>query len=303
MYSLKMYNGVEIPAIILGPGGPARAKGLPFIADTSIFSKAWRKFVTGPIVIRKFVNAVGSGLTAGFRGLDFSASYGNAEWIADAMRKSGVKRKDVFLTGRISNGIQFRGERAVEELIKRLLDEYQTDYLDLLQFHWPVTGFFENTWKVICKAYERGKARSIGVANCHRHHIEALMNVGLKPMVNQFEVHPLFTQKELIKYNQDIGIVVESYTPIARMDMRLYKFPALKKIATRHGKSAVQIVLRWHVQQSLVPVVRSTNHERQMENLDIFDFELAPEEMRIIDGFNINSRLRFDPDNCDFTVL
>lgn len=129
------------------------------------------------------------------------------------------------------------------------------------------------------------------------------MNVGLKPMVNQFEVHPLFTQKDIIKFNQNLGITVQSYTPIARMDQRLFRLPALRKIAEEHGKSLVQVVLRWHIQQGLVPVVRANKPHHQDESVTVFDFELTSDEMATIDGFNIGSRLRYHPDNCDFTIL
>lgn len=251
----------------------------------------------------EYVSAVANGIRAGFRLIDYSTAYGNGDLIADAIDKSGVSRNDIFLTGRISNGAQFKGVQAIEDQIKRHLEEYRTDHVDVLMFHWPVTGCYEQTWRVVCNAYEKGLAKSVGVANCHRRHIETLMKCGLKPMINQFEVHPLFTQKDLIKFNQDLGIQVESYTPIARFDDRLMRLPKLKKIAKAHGKTSVQIILRWHIQQGLVPIIRSLNAERQQENYDVFDFELSNDDMSVIDSFNINARVRYDPDNCDFTIL
>ena len=303
METAKLYNGVEMPAIMLGPGIPERPKGLSWINGKSLLNRAWMKFIARPRSQRLFVNAVASGLRAGFRGIDFSAAYGCGGLIADAIEQSGVGRNDVFLTGRISNSAQFKGRVAVEDQIKRILNEYRTDHVDILMFHWPVTNCFDATWKVICEAYEKGIAKSIGVANCHPHHLKVLMGVGLKPMVNQFEIHPLFTQKELIKYNKDLGITVQSYTPIARMDQRLFRLPALRKIAEEHDKSLVQVVLRWHVQQGLVPVVRANKPYHQVESASVFDFELTQEEMDTIDGFNIDSRLRYNPDNCDFSIL
>lgn len=303
MNTVKLYNGVEMPAIMLGPGMPANPKGLAWFGERSPFGRAWKKFVARPRASRKFVQSVACGLRAGFRGIDFSAAYGRGGLIADAMEQCGLPRQDVFLTGRVSNPAQFKGKAAVEEEIKRMLDEYRTDHVDILMFHWPVTGCYETTWKVLCDAHERGLARSVGVANCHPHHLKALMNAGLKPMVNQVEVHPLFTQKDLVRHNQDLGIVVQSYTPLARMDARLFRLPALKTIAAAHGKSAVQVVLRWHVQQGLVPVVRANQPSHQAGSVSVFDFSLTQDEMATIDGFNIHSRLRYDPDNCDFTIL
>ena len=303
MEYISLYNGVKMPAIMLGPGIPVAPKGFLGFKDKSIISRAWKKFVTAPRVSQLFKKAVASGIRAGFLGIDFSAAYGRGGLIADAIEQSGLSRNDIFLTGRISNSAQFQGRSAVEDQIKRILEEYRTDCVDILMFHWPVTGCYEETWRAICDAYENGLARSIGVANCHPHHLKTLMKVGRKPMVNQFEVHPLFTQKDLIAYNKDLGITVQSYTPVARMDQRLFRLPALNRIAEVYGKTAVQVVLRWHIQQGLVPVVRANKPRHQVESASVFDFSLTPEEMKTIDGFNIDSRLRYHPDNCDFTIL
>ena len=288
-------NGVKIPLIGLGPGGMGytpNAKPSTQVQRWNVPLRAWNKFmrsIRSHFQRSEYVSAVANGIRAGFRLIDYSTAYGNGGLIADAIEKSARA--------------QFAGPGAVEDQIKRHLEEYRTDHVDVLMFHWPVTNRFEETWRVICNAYEKGLARSIGVANCHRHHIEALMKCGLKPMINQFEVHPLFTQKDLIKYNQDLDIQVETYTPIARNDDRLMRLPKLRQIAKNHGKTTVQVVLRWHVQQGLIPIIRSLNSSRQKENIDIFDFELSDDEMRTIDSFNINARVRYDPDNCDFTIL
>ena len=126
---------------------------------------------------------------------------------------------------------------------------------------------------------------------------------GIIPAVNQFEVHPLFTQKDLIAFCKEKGIQVEGYTAIARFDDRLMRLPLLAEIAGKYNKTAVQVVLRWHIQNGVIPIVRSLNKSRQIENISVFDFSLTPSEMTAIDGININSRLRYDPDNCDFSIL
>lgn len=206
------------------------------------------------------------------------------------------------MTTRISNQAQFKG--SVENCLFQQLKGLGTDYVDLLMFHWPVTGFYIETWKAMIRLYEKGYCKSLGVANCHRHHIEKLIeNTGVVPAINQVEIHPLFTQKRLIEYCKDKGIQIEAYTPLARMDDRLIRLPKLKLIAKNHNKTIAQVILRWHIQNGVIPVVRSMNKVRQNENINIFDFELSLAEMKTIDGFNINSRLRYDPDNCDFTIL
>jgi diketogulonate reductase-like aldo/keto reductase len=152
--------------------------------------------------------------------------------------------------------------------------------------------------------YREGYCRAIGVANCHRHHLEKIFKIAeIIPQVNQIEIHPLFTQKPLISYCKSKDIAVEAYTPLARYDGRLVNLPKLKMIAANYNKSVIQIILRWHIQTGVIPIVRSLNKKHQAENVSIFDFMLAEDEMRTIDGFNINSRLRFDPDNCDFSML
>lgn len=305
---MKLYNGQSIPQIGFGPGAENR-----FLRTTGRTHEGWVwSTLLGRIVDRSvfrrldaiaYRKMIASGIRAGFRLIDYSCAYGAGENIVTAIELSGMKRDEMFLTGRISNQAQFGGAESVRLQIDKMLVGYRTDAVDLLMFHWPVAGHFEETWREICRAYDAGKAKSIGVANCHPHHIEKLMRCGLKPMVNQFEVHPLFTQKDLIKYNQDLEIVVEAYTAIARFDDRLMRLPALKKIAMAHGKSTAQVVLRWHIQNGCIPVIRSTNPVRQKENFAVFDFELSSDEIKVIDGFNINSRLRYDPDNCDFTIL
>ena len=126
---------------------------------------------------------------------------------------------------------------------------------------------------------------------------------GILPEVNQVEIHPLFTQESLRNYCKINGIQVEAYSPTARHDDRLYNPPLLGNIAKKYNKSITQIILRWHIQNGIIPVIRSLNPAHQMEDMDIFDFAISEEDMHTIDGLNINARIRYDPDNCDFTVL
>ena len=302
--TITLNNGVLIPAIGNGPAGvgyspkQTRQYSFPFI----FFNRAYKKFIGRPIECFSYVNAVANSFKIGFTLLDNSAAYNNDIFIAKAIKKSGLKREDIFITTRVSNGAQ-RNKNVREEFFN-ILKKLNTDYVDLYQFHWPVTNYFLDTWKEMEKLYNEGYCRSIGVANCHVHHLEEIFKIAeVKPAVNQIEIHPLFTQKALIEYCKTKEIVVEAYTPIARFDDRLVRLPILKNIANKYNKSIAQIVLRWHIQNGIIPVVRSLNKNRQLENISIFDFELTDEEMGQIDGININSRLRYDPDNCDFSIL
>lgn len=305
MERIELDNGIKIPVIGFGPGGAgysAKFKRASKNKILSLIQRAWNKIIVRPGIYRDYVSAISAAFNNGFELLDYSAAYGNGVLIGKALKKSGIKRDNVFLTTRVSNRAQFNGN--IEEEFFEQLKNMGTDYFDLLMFHWPVPHKFIDTYKKMIELKEKGYARAIGVANCHQHHLKALIDeTGVVPSVNQFEVHPLFTQKPLVAFCKEQGIAVEAYTPVARFDDRLMRLPLLKRIGDKYGKSIIQVVLRWHIQNGVIPVVRTLNKKHQKENLDIFDFELTEEEMKAIDGININSRLRYDPDNCDFTIL
>jgi diketogulonate reductase-like aldo/keto reductase len=302
---IKLNNGVEIPAIGNGPAAPGYSPKHKFYSDNVLLGlsqKVLNKLYYRPKTYRNYVNAVAHSFKIGITLLDYSSAYGNGHLIAKAIKKSGLRRKDLFLTTRISNGAQKEGK--VRECLMEQLKGLGVDYVDLLMFHWPVTGCYLDTWQEMVKFYKEGYCRAIGVANCHQHHLEKILKISdIVPVINQVEIHPLFTQKTLIAYCKGHAIQVEAYTPIARMDDRLVRLPLLRNIAKKYGKTIVQVVLRWHIQNGVIPIVRSLNKNRQLENISIFDFELTSEEMIAIDSININSRLRYDPDNCDFSIL
>lgn len=296
---IKLNNGIEIPCI--GSGPMSVGYGRKFKYD-GIIARAYRRFIGNPKMESKYIEAVSHSFQIGFTLLDYSSSYGDGKHIGKAIRKSGIDRKKLFITTRISN--QAQSTHKVRECLMQQLRGMGIDYVDMLMLHWPVADVYLDTWKEMVQLYKEGYCRCLGVANCHQHHLEALMTVSdVVPVINQFEVHPLFTQKELIKYCWSKGIQVEAYTAIARFDDRLIRLPLLKKITAKYNKSLVQVILRWHIQTGTIPLVRSLNKGRQKQNIDIFDFELTKEEMSAIDGININSRLRYNPDNCDFSIL
>jgi diketogulonate reductase-like aldo/keto reductase len=297
---ITLNNIVEIPVIGNGPAGFGySAKYKPSTNILFNFAGKLHKKIIGK---KQYIDAVINGINVGFTLVDFSAAYGNEQLIGKAIKKCGINRKDLFLTTRVSNRQQKKGN--IREEFFNTLKKYGTDYVDLYMFHWPVPGVYLDTWKQMEQLYKEGYCRAIGVANCHQHHLEEIFKIAeIMPAVNQVEIHPLFAQKPLIEYCKSKNIAVEAYTPIARFDDRIVRLPALKAIAKKYSKTIAQIVLRWHIQNGVIPVVRSLNKKRQLENISIFDFELTKEEMQTIDGFNINSRLRYDPDNCDFSIL
>lgn len=297
--TFTLNNGIEIPCIGNGPAGIGYT---PRTIKRNLIGKVYNKFIGRRIERHVYINAVAHSFKIGFTLLDNSAAYSNATAIRAAIVKSGVDRDNLFITTRISNSAQFSG--TVREEFFKQLEDTGIEKFDLLQFHWPVTDCYVETWKEMIRLQEEGYVRCLGVANCHQHHLETLIDVtGVVPTINQFEVHPLFTQKPLIEYCKSKNIQVEAYTAIARFDDRLMRLPLLKNIAKKYGKTIVQVILRWDIQNGIIPLVRSLNPKRQIENISIFDFELTEEEMKSIDNININARVRYDPDNCDFTIL
>lgn len=297
MEYLKLNDNIEVPVLCFGPGMMSRGASHP----NSIIEKI-NKRLNDVGRSQKYVIACKNAFIAGSRFIDYSATYGREDLVAIGMKKAGINRKDCILTTRVSNKSQFNGN--IREVVLKSIERFNTDYIDILMFHWPVTDLYIETWKEMIKMKEEGICRSIGVANCHQHHIETLINeTGVLPSINQVEVHPLFSQKPLLQYCKDKGIIVEAYTPLARMDERLTRLPLLKAIAQKHNKTISQVILRWHIQNGVIPVFRSLNATRQKENMNIFDFILSKEDMDAIDSININSRLRYDPDNCDFSIL
>lgn len=296
--------GKNIPLIGYGPGimGNTFKYKVSSTGIMKIVDKALNKFIIKPLEKKKYVDAVSFALQSGYRLLDYSASYGNMDLIGIAIEKSRIGREQLFITTRVSNQAQFNN--SVREEFLRGLKEMKLEYVDLLQFHWPVTGCYLNTWREMEKLREEGLVKHLGVANCHQHHLEEIFKIcKYRPEIGQFECHPLFSQKPLINYYKEQDILIEAYTPTARYDDRLVRLPLLKKLEKKYHKSFVQIIFRWHIQNGVIPLTRTWNNQHILHNIDIFDFELSDEDMKAIDGININSRLRFDPDNCDFSIL
>lgn len=297
-------SGTRIPAIGFGPGmveamvkNPKKRKGAGYF-----IWRVYRKLYLFPACKRKFTNAIATAFKNGFRLLDYSNTYRFLPLVKEAIAKSGMPREELFITTRVSNKAQINGN--VREEVLAAIKDLGVKSVDMLQFHWPVTGKFVDTWKEMIRLRDEGYVRVLGVANCHPHHLEELEKAtGELPEVNQVEVHPLFTQKPLLEYCRSRNITVEAYTPVARYDDRLVRLPLLRKLEQKYHKSFIQIILRWHVQNGVIPVVRALNPAHQRSNINIFDFRISDEDMALIDGININSRMRYDPDNCDFTIL
>lgn len=299
--TIKLNNGIEIPNMGIGPAGIGHVDK-PTLPSNTFLAKVERK-LTSHIKYRlarhNYIKSLANALNLGYRLIDYSFAYGDGSEILESIKMAGLKREDVFLTSRVSNNQQYNG--TVREDFLRSLEKIGLDYIDMFMFHWPVTDHFVNTYKEMERLYKEGYVKVLGVANCHQHHLQDILDdCEIIPAVDQFEIHPLFTQKPLIEFCHQHGIAVQAYTPLARNDDRLTKNLILQGLAKKYHKTIQQIILRWDIQLQQIPIPRSLNPGRQKQNIDIYDFSLTDEEIKAIDSININSRLRFDPDNLDF---
>ncbi|MGI6570339.1 MAG: aldo/keto reductase [Caldicoprobacterales bacterium] len=256
----------------------------------------WLGFGVAYIDADKVTDSVKTAISAGYRSIDTATDYGNESEVGRAVKESGIPREELFITTKVWNADHGydNAMRAFEKSLKVL----GMEYVDLYLIHWPVKGKYLETWKAFEKLYEEGAVRAIGVSNFHIHHLEKLMkNSNMPPMVNQVELHPLLNQKDLRDFCERNNIQIEAWSPLMQGSLTI---PLLTDISRKYGKTPAQVVLRWHLQNRVVVIPKSSRSHRILENADIFDFRLTAEDMEAIDGLNEDRRLGPDPDNFDF---
>ena len=238
-------------------------------------------------------------LRIGYRMIDTAAQYGNEEEIGCAVKESGVRREDVFVTTKIwTQDIRIgRTYAAFEDSLKRL----GMDYVDLLLIHWPASGF-EDAWVEMENVYKAGKTRAIGVSNFEWHHLEELKLNGatVLPAVNQIESHPYFANQEIIERGKKLGIVAVAWCPLGGPGSGELQDQVIKEIAIKNRKTPAQVILKWHLQRGVVVIPKSSKPERMKENMNIYDFELSESDMSRIALLEQGKRLGAHPDNFDF---
>ena len=237
-------------------------------------------------------------LESGYRLIDTAAQYGNETEVGAAIRESGVSREEIFLTTKLwtQDIRQGRTYEAFQESLERL----QMDYVDLYLIHWPAEGY-EDAWKVMEGLYREGKARAIGVSNFHICHLDKLKEVAeVVPSVNQIESHPYFCNQELVDFCMGQGMAVEAWCPLGGAGSRLLEDEKLIKMSEKYGKTAAQIVIRWHIQRGIIVFPKSARRERMKSNLDVFDFVLSQGDMDLIFGMDKNRRSGANPEHFDF---
>jgi 2,5-diketo-D-gluconate reductase A len=249
------------------------------------------------------VAAVRHALEAGYRHIDTAEMYGNEREVGEAIRQSGVDRADVYVTSKLNNGAH-RPDDA-RAAFASTLSALGFDHVDLFLIHWPLPtlydGDYVSTWQTLEEFKRDGRSRSIGVSNFQTDHLERLAaETDTVPAVNQIELHPYFQNRELRAYDEEHGIGTEAWSPIAQG--AVLDDPVITAIADDVGRSPAQVVLRWHIQHGHVVFPKSVTPARIRENFELFDFELAPDDVARIDRLDQGAagRRGANPDTFDW---
>lgn len=239
-------------------------------------------------------NAIQSAIDSGYRLIDSAYNYENEGTVGAALRRSSVPRDQLRITSKLPGRYQ-EYDKAVAT-IQESLYRANLDYYDLYLIHWPnpKQGHYVEAWQALIDAKKWGLIRSIGVCNFLPEHIDTLVKeTGVKPSVNQIELHPYFNQAEQRKYHEENDIKTQSWSPLGRQMNDVLQNDNLQRIAQEHNKTISQVILRWHYQLGAVSIPKSSSRVRQLENISIFDFSLDEAEMGMISGLTRpNGRLK-----------
>lgn len=254
METMKLYNGVEVPA---------------------------NGFGVYQVSKEDCKESVLTALKTGYRHIDTAQSYFNESEVGEALKESDVPRKEIFLTTKV--WIDNYGEGKTYDSVVESLKKLQTDYLDLILLHQPVGDYYA-AYRDLEKLYEEGKVRAIGVSNFYPDRlVDLCMFAKIKPMVNQIEVNVFNQQVEAKKWADKYGVVLEAWAPFAEGRNNMFHNEVLQAIGEKHNKSVAQVILRWLYQRGIVSLAKSVHEERIKENFDIYSFELDNDDMKKIE--------------------
>ncbi len=226
-------------------------------------------------------------LSVGYRSLDTAQSYFNEEEVGSAIVKSGIPREDIFLTSKV--WLEHYGYDKCKKSVEESLRKLQTDYIDLMLLHQPFSDYY-GSWRALEDLYDEGKLRAIGISNFYPDRMVDIASFSrIRPMVNQIEIHPHNQQKIAKEWNEKYDVQLEAWAPFGEGKGGLFEDKTLLAIGEKYGKSAAQVILRWHLQRGIVVIPKSTHIERMKENLDVFDFELSAADMDAIAALDKNT--------------
>lgn len=223
---------------------------------------------------------VSDALQVGYRSIDTAQSYFNEEQVGAAIEKSGIERKDIFLTTKV--WVEHYGYEAAKQSVLASMQKLRTDYLDLCLLHQPFSDYY-GAWRALEELYEAGKIRAIGVSNFYPDRLVDICSFArIKPMINQVEVHPFNQQAKAKKWMEKYKVQMEAWAPFGEGRGNMFTNQVLSEIGKKYGKSVAQVILRWHLQRGVVVIPKSTHIERMQENLNVFDFVLSDEDIAAI---------------------
>jgi 2,5-diketo-D-gluconate reductase A len=226
---------------------------------------------------------VTAALNAGYRHIDTAQAYGNEVGTGRAVRESTLPRRDIFVTSKLRTA-DFPPEKA-RASFNATMDRLGLDDLDLFLLHWPVPAhdLYLDAWKTLIDLRAQGRVRSIGVSNFLPEHLKRLIDeTGVVPAVNQLELHPSYAQRDIRDFHAQHGIAIQCYSPLGGEGAAVLAAPLIAQIAQNHSKSPAQVVIRWHLQQGLIPLPKSATPKRIAENADVWDFDLSDQDMQQI---------------------
>ena len=251
------------------------------------------------------VSSVKEAIALGYRHIDTAAGYGNEESVGIAIKQSGIKREELFVTSKLNN--PDHGYENTMAAFEQTMKNLDMDYLDLYLIHWPNPIKYRDmwqdanagSWKAFEELYKAGRIRSIGISNFCQRHIEELMKTAtIAPMVNQIRLCPGDTQDELAAYCKSKNILLEAYSPLGTG--KIFEVEEMKVLADKYGKSIAQICLRWSLQMGFLPLPKSVTQSRIKENTDIFNFELSKDDVQVISNLKGCCGYAGDPDTKTF---
>jgi 2,5-diketo-D-gluconate reductase A len=251
---------------------------------------------TWPMDDEEAERAVAAAIGLGYRLVDTAHAYGNETGVGRGLRASGVPRDELFVTTKLN--ADWHGVREVREAFEMSAGRLGVDHLDLFLIHWPNPGRdrYVDAWRGLVELLDEGLVRAIGLSNFKPAHItRVLEETGVAPDVNQIELDPTVARTRPRAFHAAHGIVTESYSPIGKGGELLSR-PEVAEAARRHGRTPAQIVLRWHVQLGLIPIPKSSDPGRMAENLDVFGFELADDELAALSGLDRGESAATDSD-------
>lgn len=246
-------------------------------------------------------NAVATAIENGYRHIDTAAAYKNEKGVGEGIRRTGIKRDELFVTTKLWNSD--RGYNNTLKAFENSLSMLGLDYVDLYLIHWPANlKQFENcdeinadTYKALEKILESGKAKAIGVSNFLTAHLKKLMkNTNIVPAVNQIEFHPGYMQEDTVEFCKENDILIEAYSPLGTG--KLLKNKELINIAKKYNKSTAQLCIRFVLQKGVLPLPKSVTESRIKENAQVFDFNITDEDIKVIENIKGISRIGSHPD-------